>query len=56
LVDPHSMDDIAAAMCRMATDSSLREELRQKGLRRAQSFSWEKTARRTVDLYREIAS
>jgi glycosyltransferase involved in cell wall biosynthesis len=43
-------------MGRMATDANLREQLRQLGLVRAQNYSWEKTARRTVDLYQEIAS
>src|SRR5262249_11787819 len=43
LFAPDRTDDIAAAIDRLATDSSLRSELRAKGLERARSFSWENT-------------
>lgn len=56
LVDPHSIEDIAAAMHRMATDSKLRADLRTLGLERAKSFSWESTARQTLAAYRRIAA
>jgi glycosyltransferase involved in cell wall biosynthesis len=56
LVDPHSTEEIASAMHRLAADPDLRKQLRDKGLKRAQMFSWEKTARRTLDLYEEIGT
>jgi glycosyltransferase involved in cell wall biosynthesis len=51
LIDPHSTADIAAAMERLLTDAKRREELREKGLRRASAFSWDHTARLTMDSY-----
>jgi O-antigen biosynthesis alpha-1,2-mannosyltransferase len=45
LFEPDSTCGIAAAIDRIATDSSLRSELRAKGLERARSFSWDNTVR-----------
>ncbi len=55
MVDPHDVDGLAAAIERALTDSELREGLREKGFKRAKSFSWEKTARETLAVYEEIA-
>jgi O-antigen biosynthesis alpha-1,2-mannosyltransferase len=46
LVDPTSVEQIAAAMRRIVGDNSLRRELREKGLTRAAQFSWKSTAAR----------
>jgi glycosyltransferase involved in cell wall biosynthesis len=46
LVDPTSVDQIAAAMAQIVTDKSLRQQLREKGLARAAQFSWAGTAAR----------
>ena len=53
LVDPRSVEGIADAMKRMASDESLRADLSSRGKARAAVFSWEKTARMTVECYRE---
>ena len=45
LVDPNDTDSIADGMSRLFTDDALAEELRERGLRRAALFSWEKTGR-----------
>lgn len=55
LVDPYSVEEIAASMYRIATDADLRAVLRARGLRRASLFTWEKTAHKTLDLYQQIA-
>lgn len=55
LVDPYDVEGIATAMATVAHSASLRECLRQKGLARAQRFSWEATARQTLDLYIALA-
>ena len=44
LVNPHSVDDICAAMTRLAEDESLRQELIAKGREQRQRFSWDRTA------------
>jgi len=54
LVDPLDVEAWAVAMQQLLTNTSLHEELRQKGLRRAQSFSWERAARETLDVYTRV--
>jgi alpha-1,3-rhamnosyl/mannosyltransferase len=41
------------ALTRLAEDGEWRGELRAKGLARAAEFSWERTARETLDVYRK---
>jgi glycosyltransferase involved in cell wall biosynthesis len=55
LVDPHSVEDIAEAMRRIAADAALRLQLGELGLERAKLFSWERTARETADLFAQLA-
>jgi alpha-1,3-rhamnosyl/mannosyltransferase len=52
LVDPSSIEDIAAGMERLLTDTTLRESLRAAGTARAATFSWDETARLTADVLR----
>jgi len=52
LFDPFSVKEIASALARMATDFSLREELKQRGTRRLGDFSLERTARAYRAVYR----
>ena len=54
LVDPYSVDEIAEAMHRVLTDETLRVALIRKGLKRASQFSWEKTARETLAVYKGV--
>lgn len=56
LVDPNSVDEIARAMVRLVNDPSEREELRGRGLRRASDFSWQDSAQKTLEVYRQVAS
>lgn len=44
MVDPYDALGLADAMYRTLTDSGLREDLRQRGLRRASAFTWRRTA------------
>lgn len=52
LVKPDCVEEIAAAMRRLMEDAALRQSLREKGAARAALFSWERTARMTLDVYR----
>lgn len=56
LVDPEEIDDIAGAMERLLQKTSLREELSGRGLQQAGKFSWQRCARETMSLYKEIYS
>lgn len=49
--DPESM---AGKIIELLSDDRLRHELREKGKKRAQGFSWEKAARETLEFYGEI--
>jgi glycosyltransferase involved in cell wall biosynthesis len=53
LVDPYDVDAIAAGI---EEARSRRDELRAAGLEHARRFTWEETARRTLDVYREAAA
>jgi glycosyltransferase involved in cell wall biosynthesis len=44
MVDPYDALGLADAMYRTLTDSGLREDLRQRGLRRVSAFTWKRTA------------
>jgi glycosyltransferase involved in cell wall biosynthesis len=44
LVDPTSVEQIAKTMERLVSDTTLRQQLRHKGLMRSAEFSWESTA------------
>ena len=52
LFDPYSQQSIAAAMARLLSRQSLRDDLRRRGLTRAAEYTWERTARATLAVYR----
>ena len=52
LVDPNSAEELAVALHRLLTDDALHAALRDKGLARAQVFSWQRAAQETMDIYR----
>jgi glycosyltransferase involved in cell wall biosynthesis len=54
LIDPLNPVEIADAMRRVLMDSELREDLRQRGLRRVKEFSWERSVRRVREIYDEV--
>ena len=56
LVDPYSVNEIAAGLERVLSDPELRDDLRERGLRRAEEFSWERTARQTLEIFERIAN
>jgi glycosyltransferase involved in cell wall biosynthesis len=55
LVDPTDAMDIKEGIKRVLTDPELREQLRARGLVRAQQFSWETSVRRTREIYQDVA-
>jgi glycosyltransferase involved in cell wall biosynthesis len=55
-VDPYDVDALADAMRRVLANADLAEDLRRRGLERAAAFAWERTARETVEVYREVLS
>jgi glycosyltransferase involved in cell wall biosynthesis len=55
LVDPFDVDDIAAKIESVVSDSNLRADLRVKGLNQAKLFDWRETARQTLAIYQRAA-
>ncbi len=55
LVDPGDPEAFAEAMRRVATDEGLRAGLIEAGRQRAKQYSWDRTARATLRLYRGLA-
>lgn len=55
LVDPIDPESIRVAIDRLAEDAQLRGELRQRGLLRASSYTWSRTARETLAVYEMVA-
>jgi glycosyltransferase involved in cell wall biosynthesis len=51
LVDPLDINGLTSAMILLAKDAELRRGFTQKGLERAASFSWERTAKETIGVY-----
>ena len=55
LVDPYSVLEIAEALFLVAEDDGLRYTMRQKGVDRANEFSWERCARETLSVLEAAA-
>jgi D-inositol-3-phosphate glycosyltransferase len=56
LVDGHEPRDWAAAMRRVLEDDALRTRLQTGAVEQARSFSWERTAQSTLEVYRRARS
>jgi glycosyltransferase involved in cell wall biosynthesis len=55
LFDPLSHAELAGAISRLLSDESLRNELRSKGRKRAELFSWKAGSRKLVSIIEETA-
>lgn len=55
LVNPLHTNEISQALERLWSDAELRRDLRERGLRRALEFRWERAAQQTLDVLREAA-
>ncbi len=54
LIDPESPETLAEACRRLLRDEELRARLREAGFRQAARFTWEATARQTIEVYQEV--
>lgn len=53
-IDPANPRQIAASMLQLEVDTVQRKQLVQAGLAQAATFSWERTARNTLDFYSRV--
>ena len=54
LIDPLSVTDLAAAIASLLSDAGLAAELRERGRKRSQLFTWQRSAELTQEAYREV--
>jgi len=54
MVDPFDEQAIKLGIVRVLTEQTLRDDLIEKGLKRANSYDWLKTARQTLDVYESV--
>lgn len=54
LFNPADEHEIAEKILKILSDGNLRVELSQMALKNAEKFSWEKTARKTLEIYRSV--
>jgi glycosyltransferase involved in cell wall biosynthesis len=52
--DPGSPEELAAQIERLLQSSALQASLRSKGLQRAKLFTWQQSARRHAEIYRQV--
>ena len=52
--NPLSVQEMAEAIARVLKDKTLRENLQKKGFENVARFSWEQTARMTLDVYKSL--
>jgi glycosyltransferase involved in cell wall biosynthesis len=53
-VDPESVREIASAIETLVTDTALSEKLAARGRERAERFTWDETARQTLEVYEKV--
>jgi len=54
LVHPENVFEIMRALHRVLLDQALREKMKERSHRQAAKFSWEKSVRRIMEVYREV--
>jgi glycosyltransferase involved in cell wall biosynthesis len=54
LVDPYDVTSIEDGMRRVLTDPALAASMRERGLQRAREFSWERSVKRTLEVYQKV--
>ncbi|MEO5356651.1 MAG: glycosyltransferase family 4 protein [Nitrospirae bacterium YQR-1] len=54
-VDPLSTESIAEGLREILSDEKLRERMVKKGLKRSESFSWERVSEQHVKVFKELA-
>lgn len=56
LFDPRRPEELAEAILAVTGNPDLRRDYARRGLDRARQFSWERTARQTLEVFRELAA
>lgn len=54
LIDPGDVEGLSQAILRLVSEPGLKEHFRQAGLIRARQFSWEESARKTLEVFEAV--
>ena len=54
LVDPNSVDSITQGLLKVLMENDLRQQMIAKGLERAKQFTWENTAKKTLEVFESL--
>lgn len=54
LIDPEDTEGLAQAMEKVLTSNELHQTLRERGIKQAAIFSWNRTAAQTLEVYRSL--
>lgn len=52
--DPLSRSELENAIAKLGSDGGMRQKMKEKGIKRSADFSWEKSARKTIQVYEEF--
>ena len=55
LFDPYSPEELSQAILTVIEDKDVRRSVVERALVRVKDFTWERTARETLDLFKELA-
>lgn len=55
-IDPHDVEELAAAIDRVVENRDLRNDLIRKGLKRVAEFSWKRTAAETLEVFEAVST
>ena len=55
-VDAYDIDSIAAGISKVFNNTNLQQELSKKGLAQSKKFTWRKTAKETMTVYKDVMS
>lgn len=56
IIEPDNIQEITRAVLSMIADAALREKHIRLGLRQSNMFNWERTARETLSVYKEVSA
>jgi glycosyltransferase involved in cell wall biosynthesis len=54
LFDPRNAEELSQAILKTTSDIDLRRNLVERGIARAREFTWERAARATLDVFKEL--
>ncbi|KXB08104.1 hypothetical protein AKJ55_01440, partial [candidate division MSBL1 archaeon SCGC-AAA382M17] len=54
MIDPHDIEGLSEAIHKVIKSDTLQRKMKRKGMKRAKRFSWEKTAKKTFQVYNKV--